>query len=38
MPVTAWLFVAVPATAIVLGFRGLGRRRLDRERARSHAC
>jgi hypothetical protein len=25
MPVTAWLFVAVPATAIVLGFRGLGR-------------
>ena len=25
MPVTAWLFVAVPASAIVLGFRGLGR-------------
>ena len=25
MPVTAWLFVAVPVSAIVLGFRGLGR-------------
>jgi hypothetical protein len=25
MPVTVWLFVAVPASAIVLGFRGLGR-------------
>jgi hypothetical protein len=25
MPVTAWLFVVVPVTAIVLGFRGLGR-------------
>ena len=25
MPVTAWLFLAAPATAIVLGFRGLGR-------------
>jgi hypothetical protein len=25
MPVTAWLFVAVPASAIVLGFRGVGR-------------
>jgi hypothetical protein len=25
MPVTAWLFVAVPASAIVLGFRGVSR-------------
>ena len=35
MPAAAWLFVAVPAAAIVLGFRGARPHRLHRERDRS---